>query len=226
VARPKVPLISRRSALAAALLIIDTEGLEALSIRRLAEELGVNGASLYHHFRNKEEILNGAARLALSDVRTPDSRDEPWPVWVARNAHRLRTALLQHPGLIPVVIKRGPLGTGTSMMESSAALLESQGLRLGSILPLLESLELFAVASAMHESRGNGSEQIPELDFHEHPTLVRAASARNLSADQIFDAVVTNVIETVCQLNDAEAPAASDSKRRPAKTAHRVLDPA
>ena len=61
VPRPKVPLISKRKTLEAALRIIDAEGLESLSVRRLAIELNVNGASLYHHFKNKEEILVGAA---------------------------------------------------------------------------------------------------------------------------------------------------------------------
>jgi len=61
VARPKIPLISKRAALQAALDIIDTEGIDALSIRYLAEKLGVNGASLYHHFQNKDEIVVGAA---------------------------------------------------------------------------------------------------------------------------------------------------------------------
>ena len=213
-ARPKTPLISRRSALAAALSIIDREGLDALSIRRLAEELGVNGASLYHHFQNNDEILNGAARLALGEVRTPDARDEDWRVWMARNASRLREALLAHPGLIPIVVRRGPLGIGTDMLESSAALLEAQGLRRGAILPLLEALELFAVSSAMHESRGDGTEPIPELDHHEHPTLARAAAEREVTANEMFDAVVARIIEAVDRMNSG--PPAS-TRRRPTR---------
>lgn len=55
--------------------IIDEHGLQGLSIRRLAEALGVNGASLYHHFRNKDEILAGVAELALAEVRMRQPRD-------------------------------------------------------------------------------------------------------------------------------------------------------
>jgi AcrR family transcriptional regulator len=197
------------------LSIIDSEGLDALSIRRLGDELGVNGASLYHHFRSKDDILNGAARLALDEVRTPDARDEDWRVWVARNASRLREALIAHPGLIPIIVRRGPLGIGTDMLESSAALLEAQGLRLGAILPLLEALELFAVSSAMHEARGDGSEPIPELDLHEHPTLVRAAAHREVSSSAMFDAVVARIIEAVDRMNAASDSTARRSVRRP-----------
>src|SRR5215210_1584401 len=113
-ARPKVPLISRRAALHAALKIVDDEGLESLTIRRLGEALGVNGASLYHHFQNKDDIVAGAAELALQEVRTPDTRHENWPEWLARNTTRTREALMEHPHLIPVVLARAPLGIGTN----------------------------------------------------------------------------------------------------------------
>ncbi|MGJ3558259.1 TetR family transcriptional regulator [Streptomyces sp. INA 01156] len=100
-ARPKVPLISRRKALEAALEIVDGEGLDALSIRRLGEALKVNGASLYHHFRNKDEILVGVTQLALADVATPRTENESWRVWLPLNAYRTRQALISHPELIP-----------------------------------------------------------------------------------------------------------------------------
>ena len=58
--RPKQALISRRKTLEVALRIIDEEGLEELSIRRLGKELNVRGISLYHHFKSKADILVGA----------------------------------------------------------------------------------------------------------------------------------------------------------------------
>jgi len=202
-ARPKIPLISRRTALVAGLKIIDEEGLDALSIRRLADELGVNGASLYHHFDNKDEILTGVARLALAEVRTPDTRSEPWPVWIKRNAKRLRDALLEHPGLIPIVVSRGPLELGTSMVESTAALLEAEGLRLGAVVPLLEALELFAVSSAMHASRLADPSLDSQFDYHEFPTLRRAAEQRELNGDQLFDLVAEQIIDAIVMLDPA-----------------------
>ena len=83
--RPKKPLISRRATLEMALKIIDEEGLEALSIRRLGRALNIQGISLYYHFKNKEEILLGASALALSRVRTPDPSDHDWREWLVRN---------------------------------------------------------------------------------------------------------------------------------------------
>jgi TetR/AcrR family transcriptional regulator, tetracycline repressor protein len=194
--RPKVPLISRRTALVTALKIIDSEGLNAMRIRRLGQALGVNGASLYHHFQNKDEIVVGAAQLALQYVRTPDTRNDEWPIWLMRNTRRTRDALLQHPNLIPVVLGRAPLGIGTATMESSAALLEEEGVPISYVLPLMETLEMLAIASAMYSSREDDLGGA-KLTFHDHPTLVRAVQNRGNAHEQLFEDACTAVIESV-----------------------------
>jgi AcrR family transcriptional regulator len=196
VPRPKTPLISRRKALVAALDIIDREGLDAMRIRRLGDELGVNGASLYHHFRNKDEIVVGAAELALQYVRTPDTRNEDWPEWLLRNTRNTRDALMQHPHMIPVVLGRAPLGIGTSMLESSAALLEEQGVPVEFILPLMETLEMLAIASAMY-SRREDDLGGAKLTYHDHPTLLRASRNRDGAQEQLFEGACQSVISTI-----------------------------
>ena len=180
----------------AALDIIDREGLDAMRIRRLGDELGVNGASLYHHFRNKDEIVVGAAELALQYVRTPDTRNEEWPEWLLRNTRSTRDALMQHPHLIPVVLGRAPLGIGTAMLESSAALLEEQGVPVDFILPLMETLEMLAIASAMYSRRGDDLGGA-KLSYHDHPTLLRASRHRDGAAEQLFEGACQSVISTI-----------------------------
>jgi AcrR family transcriptional regulator len=189
-------LISRRKALMAALDLIDRDGLDGMRIRRLGEELGVNGASLYHHFRNKDEMVVGAAELALQYVRTPDTRNEDWPVWLVRNTRRTRDALMQHPHLIPVVLARAPLGIGTAMLESSAALLEEQGVPVDLILPLMEQLEMLAIASALYSGSGEDLGGV-ELTYHEHPTLLRASRHRDGADEQLFEGACQSIISTI-----------------------------
>jgi TetR/AcrR family transcriptional regulator, tetracycline repressor protein len=215
--RPKTPLISRRNALVAALDIIDREGLDAMRIRRLGEELGVNGASLYHHFENKDEIVVGAAELALQYVRTPDAQHDDWPEWLARNTRSTRDALMEHPHLIPVVIGRAPLGIGTSMLESSAELLEEQGVPVELILPLMETLEMVAIAAAMYSRRADdlgGAELNPD----EHPALLRATKDRDSTQEQLFESACASVISTIqARISEFEQPARSKrSSRQPA----------
>jgi AcrR family transcriptional regulator len=66
----RVPLDRRRIA-AKALRIIDAEGLEQLSMRRLGAELGVEGMAIYHHFHNKAEVLDGVLEQLLDEIEVP-----------------------------------------------------------------------------------------------------------------------------------------------------------
>jgi AcrR family transcriptional regulator len=220
VARPKVPLISKRKALEAALDIIDTEGIDALSIRRLAERLKVNGASLYHHFENKDEIVVGAAKLALEDVRTPLTYDEPWRIWIMRNNRTLRQAFRDHPHIVPVMLRRDPLQIGASQLDATAARLEAEGVPVGAIAPMLEALELYAVSSALHEGRsqehdirGTADEDAEETaEDVRTPHLRKAFAQRALTPDEVFDKVCGQIIDTVVATAAERAAAAPTPK--------------
>jgi TetR/AcrR family transcriptional regulator, tetracycline repressor protein len=203
VARPKVPLISRRKALEAALEIVDREGLEALSIRRLGEALNVNGASLYHHFKNKEDILVGVTHLALADVTSPRSEHDSWRVWLPLNTYRTRQALVAHPELIPVMLRRAPLGIGAKEVEASIRRLEEEGLAIEAIAPLMESLELIAIVSALQEVGQRGGWEHENADPSALTAIKRADRARALTSEELFETLVTSVmasVETAVQL--------------------------
>ncbi|MFJ1916448.1 TetR/AcrR family transcriptional regulator [Streptomyces sp. NPDC088147] len=105
-ARPRKPLLSRERIVATAGALVDAEGLEAVSTRRLAAELGVSGPSLYNHFRTKDEILEAvadavSARVDLSMFGETDGRD--WRTALHDWAVSYRTALADHPHLVPVL---------------------------------------------------------------------------------------------------------------------------
>ncbi|MEV7024427.1 TetR/AcrR family transcriptional regulator [Kitasatospora sp. NPDC093558] len=67
-ARPRTPLLSRERIVAAALRLIDAEGLDALSTRRLATELSVSGPSLYNHFATKDDLLDAVVDTVIGEV--------------------------------------------------------------------------------------------------------------------------------------------------------------
>nr|WSX52651.1 TetR/AcrR family transcriptional regulator C-terminal domain-containing protein [Streptomyces sp. NBC_00974] len=109
-ARPRKPLLSRDLIVAAAGALVDAEGLEAVSTRRLAAALGVSGPSLYNHFRTKDEILDAvadsvSARVDLSMFEPGDGRE--WRIALHDWAHSYRAALSDHPNIVPV-LARGP----------------------------------------------------------------------------------------------------------------------
>src|ERR1700733_10465975 len=105
VGRPKVPLIGRDAAIEKALEIIDRDGIDGLSIRNLGKELGVNGASLYHHFTDKDEILEGVRHLIMVEARVifPSSKAATWRDYARKSGTRYRAALLAHPHAAPIM---------------------------------------------------------------------------------------------------------------------------
>ncbi|WP_067822962.1 TetR/AcrR family transcriptional regulator [Actinomadura kijaniata] len=88
--RPRVPL-SRRRVLRAAVELADRDGLDSLTMRRLAQEVGVEAMSLYHHVANKEAVLDGVVEVVLEEVMAAvDAVEAPPPEQDWRAALRAR----------------------------------------------------------------------------------------------------------------------------------------
>ena len=92
---PRVPL-SRERVLSAAIGIADEDGIEALTMRRLAQELGVEAMSVYYHVANKDEILNGIVDLVVSEFELPSPRTG-WKAAIRRTAISAHDVLVRHP---------------------------------------------------------------------------------------------------------------------------------
>ncbi|MGW0393731.1 TetR/AcrR family transcriptional regulator [Streptomyces sp. NPDC003042] len=107
-ARPRKPLLSRDRIVEVAGALVDAEGLEAVSTRRLAAALGVSGPSLYNHFRTKDAILEAVADAvsARVDLSMFDGGQD-WQGALRDWAHSYRDALSDHPHIVPV-LARGP----------------------------------------------------------------------------------------------------------------------
>lgn len=106
-ARPARPVLSRQRIVEAALAIIDEEGLDALSTRRLARQLRVQAPSLYNHFATKDEILDAAGDAIIAQVDLSMLEREPWPEALRQWARAYRGALVAHPNIVPFLV-RGP----------------------------------------------------------------------------------------------------------------------
>ncbi|MCP2257732.1 transcriptional regulator, TetR family [Streptoalloteichus tenebrarius] len=117
--RPSTPRLSPDRIRAAALRILDEEGLAALSMRRLAEALGVRAASLYNHVRTKEALLNEVANAIVAEVdpRVLDADD--WRDAVLGWARAYRAALAAHPNIVPF-LAREPLDREASLRLADA----------------------------------------------------------------------------------------------------------
>ena len=194
--RPKQALISRRKTLEVALRIIDEEGLDALSIRRLGDELNVRGISLYHHFHSKEQILVGACELALADVRTPNTSNIDWHQWLVHNATEYYKALRRHPNLIPILMRRHPLRIGLSEHNATAGLLAVQGVPPGAIMALLDGTESLALGCAAYESAvesDKGEDDWPAA----YPFLYHVGRNREIGQERAFEVMIRAVIDAL-----------------------------
>jgi TetR/AcrR family tetracycline transcriptional repressor len=200
VSRPKVPLLSRELILTAAVRIVDNEGLEGLSIRRLADELSVNGASLYHHFANKEEIVVGAAEFALE--RTPirmGQIDGDWRKWMVSGARQLRDLLLAHPHFVPVIVRRRSFGFADRNINVVVSRLLANSVAPAVIVPMLDALEQFIIGTALRAVAHDDNESSPNLE-PQFTALATVTAVRLTSDDEIFEAGVRGLIDSMVAL--------------------------
>jgi len=98
--RPSTPLLSRDLIRDTALRLIDADGLDALSMRRLAAELGVQAASLYSHYPTKDHVLDAVANLLTRQVDASGFADGDWRTGLRTWARSYRDALAAHPNAV------------------------------------------------------------------------------------------------------------------------------
>jgi TetR/AcrR family transcriptional regulator, tetracycline repressor protein len=91
--------LSRATVAEHALKLADTEGLDSVTIRRLAQELGVTPMALYWHFKNKDELLLGLADHVLDGVKATRDPADPWPRQLRAMLEVLVAAMRGHPSL-------------------------------------------------------------------------------------------------------------------------------
>jgi AcrR family transcriptional regulator len=116
VATPTNPSVKRRAPLSrervlrAAIALADTGGIDALTMRKLGDELGVEAMSLYNHVASKDDILDGIVDLVFSEIALPADRAD-WKPAMRRRAISAHEALLRHrwaPSLMQSRTRPGP----------------------------------------------------------------------------------------------------------------------
>jgi AcrR family transcriptional regulator len=180
----------------AALRVADTEGLAAVTMARVAQELGVAGASLYRHAEGRADLIQGLCDHALLGWEIPEAGKDPEGALTgARNS--LRRALRDHPGARAALAAQGLfLGSRLSYLERVAAIFAAAGYRAseamvlaGELVPaaaaligveqeLLGTSEEAATGEALRRLRG----RLLTLDLKAFPTLGRAADDLDSSA--------------------------------------------
>jgi TetR/AcrR family tetracycline transcriptional repressor len=98
--KAKTPRIQPEAVIKAALEILDTEGIENVTLRAIAAKLNVQAPALYWHFKNKQDLTDDMAQAILSNAKldnfTAPTDINNWPTWLADLMHCLRNALIAH----------------------------------------------------------------------------------------------------------------------------------
>ena len=130
-----------------ALTIVDERGLEGLSMRRLAEDVGVEAASLYHHVPNKDALLDGVLVRVRAEMRLPDPMPEDWRDLMEAIFTEYRRVLAAHPALIPLAGRRVE-----SDPDSGLVFLTQLGFSDDEAVELWQSMIAFVVGFSMFSS--------------------------------------------------------------------------
>jgi AcrR family transcriptional regulator len=121
-----VPL-SKERVLGAAVALADEGGVDALSMRRLAQELGVVPMALYKHVANKDEMLGGMIDVVVGEIDPPLSGTD-WKTAVRQRVLSARSALLRHPWASQVIESRtDPTPAVLKYMDSMVGLFRAGG---------------------------------------------------------------------------------------------------
>ncbi|SEL59900.1 TetR/AcrR family transcriptional regulator [Streptacidiphilus jiangxiensis] len=122
------PSLSVESVVGAAIALADAEGLESVSMRRIASELSVGTMSLYRYVETKDDLLDLMIDQVMGEGERPP-RDRDWRVELRGIALRYRALVLRHPWVLGVSASRPPLGPNVmDNSERMLAAMDGQGL--------------------------------------------------------------------------------------------------
>lgn len=172
--------LQRETVVAAALKLLDEVGMDGLTTRRLAQELGVQQPSLYWHFKNKRELLDALAEAMLAEQQPADHTQYPdWREWMAAQAHAFRRCLRAHRDGARVHIGTRPEGGDFGDGEAELAYLVAAGFTPADGLRALISLSYYTIGWLLEEQAateaGRGPGQAPMVpDPQRYPLLAQA----------------------------------------------------
>jgi AcrR family transcriptional regulator len=181
--RAPVPL-RRQRVIDAALRIADADGIDALSMRRLGQELDVEAMSLYKHVAGKEEILDALVDAVMAEVPVPPA-DAPWRPAVRQAALDLHAALMRHPWAVSVMeTRRNPGPTRLRYLDTIVGLLMQAGfdtVAVGDAFMAIDSLvygftiQLLSFPLDLRDDRDEAAAMAREVFAEAFPNLVRMA---------------------------------------------------
>ncbi|MFI5728680.1 TetR/AcrR family transcriptional regulator C-terminal domain-containing protein [Kribbella sp. NPDC051587] len=138
---PRGDPLNRERVLRAAIALADRDGLDALSMRKLGNELGIEAMSLYNHVKNKNDLLDAIVDLVLTDIDVPPS-GTPWKDAMRRRSISAHSVLVAHPWAALQIMSRFSIGPGmTKYLDSTLGRLLEGGFAVEGALDAWHTLD-------------------------------------------------------------------------------------
>jgi len=171
--RPGEPTLTREAILTAALALVDEQGIEALSMRKLAARLQVDPMSIYHHVPNKAALVSGLVRSVFAEMAPPLDEGD-WPDRVCAWARAYRDVALAHPHLVLEIVTDAAAASGAAIQISEPlyAALAAAGLTPRAVLHAAGTLVDFVNGYALGASAPAGADPMGDHLAAMDPALV------------------------------------------------------
>ncbi len=153
--------LSREAIAAVALAVADKEGFEAVSMRRVARELGVGTMSLYYYIKTKDDLIAAMDDALMGETLLP-SLPKPWRRAIVEIAKRTHAVFIRHPWALAGMLSAPPGLNAMRHMEQCLEALAATSLTAAQKLTLLAMVDDFVFGHALREA---ASDTIIDLDF-------------------------------------------------------------
>lgn len=184
------PGLSRERILDAALALVDRDGLDELSMRRLAAELDVEAMSLYRHVDNKDDLLAGLTDVVWSEIAGEAPPDPDWPGWLRSLGGAVRNAVLRHPNAVAVLVS-GDVSPPSALLLFADQLDHVDGVDRDRAVSALRTVAAFALGCVVSELScfGPGPTTADETDRQRLARISRALPQD--TPDRLVDVALT-----------------------------------
>jgi TetR/AcrR family transcriptional regulator, tetracycline repressor protein len=207
--------LSRDRVLRAALDLVDREGLDALTMRRLGRELGVEAMSLYGYVDSKEDLIEGVVEQVFRQMPLIVPGPGRWQDRLRRHARAYRSVLLDHPNAVRLVARR-PLATEgiAAFVDSALAELQAVGLDLemaDRVLGVIASFTLGHVSEQVGDEVRAGVAPAPgsdTIDASRFPLLAAVGEMKPTDYEREFDLGIDFIVVGLERLLAGPAAAA------------------
>jgi TetR/AcrR family tetracycline transcriptional repressor len=204
--------LDRQRIVAEAVALLDAEGLDGVTTRKLAARLGVQSPTLYWHLPNKAALVTAIADAILDQQfgdMSPPGPDEPWQDWLRGLAERLRRALLAHPDGARIISASQLSRTMAAISELAMSSLVARGVPLRQARVIVLTVERFTVGHVLEEQAPRpDADAVKDFDMatfaEQHPTVV-AAITEYFQAGRTVDDLFRECLDVVIKGAAAKA---------------------